>query len=256
MACERLPCFFGGFIVKTAAFGLIAILLVTAGCGGPKPEPVLDVAQEGRIWLPEREPYRMAVGDELSVTFFYYSHYNVNITVRPDGMVTVPLVGELMAEGRRPKELEDVIRVRYAEVLAEPEVSVIVRDFAGQSVFVFGEVGNPGVMPLKGNMTMVDAIAQAGGVARTGRKDSIVLMRKTGAGGFTGTRVDFEEILKSDSGENIYLKPSDVIYVPMSTIAKVDLFVEQFFKELNPAWQFYIHGRESVNPEGEYIIGN
>ena len=242
--------------MKTVTLGLIATLAVAVGCGGPKPEPNLDVAEETRIWVPEREPYRLTVGDDLSVRFFYYSHYNVNATVRPDGMITVPLVGELKAEGKRPKELEDIIRTRYAEVLAEPEVSVIVNNFAGQSVFVFGEVQHPGVLPLKASMTMVDAIAQAGGVARTGRKDSIVLMRKTAAGGFNGTRVDFEKILESDSGENIYLEPSDVIYVPMSTIAKVDLFVEQFFQELNPAWQFYIHGRESINPEGEYIIGN
>jgi polysaccharide export outer membrane protein len=169
--------------------------------------------------------------------------------------VTVPLVGEVHAEGMRPSELEDVIRARYAEVLVEPEVSVIVTEFANQRVFVFGEVLDPGAIDLKGSSTVLDAVAEAGGITPAGRTDSIILIRQQPDGMFAGTRVNLQDLLAGRPGESLVLKPRDVVYVPMTFIAKVDVFVDQFFAKLTPAWYFFIAGREVLNPEGRYIIG-
>jgi protein involved in polysaccharide export with SLBB domain len=140
-------------------------------------------------------------------------------------------------------------------VLAEPEVSVIVTEFANQRVFVFGEVGTPGVYELKGSLTVIDVIAQAGGVTYNGRTDSIILIRQQADGMFAGTRINLQELLAGRQAESMMLRPRDVIYVPMSFIAKVDVFVDQFFTRLTPAWYFFIAGREVINPEGSYIIG-
>lgn len=255
---------------------LLASALIAAGCGAPKPEVEQDLAGQSEgageeaaeapadtvetpvlpdIVVPERDPYRLTVGDLIGVRFFYYPAYNVSLVVRPDGYVTVPLVGEVQAEGMRPSELEAIIRAKYAQVLVEPEVSVIVTEFANQRVFVFGEVNDPGAIELRGASTVLDAVAEAGGITYNGRNDSIVLIRQQPDGMFSGTRINLQDLLAGRSGENMMLKPRDVVYVPMTFIAKVDVFVDQFFAKLTPTWYFFIAGREVLNPEGRYIIG-
>lgn len=262
---------------------LTVILVVTAvvlacACGAPKPEPEQDLGKspeaEGEmaeapgagadtvetpvipaIVLPEREPYRMSVGDFIGVRFFYYPAYNVSLIVRPDGYVTVPLVGEVRAEGMKPSELEAIVRAKYAEVLAAPEVSVIVTEFADQRIFVFGEVYDAGAYDLRGSSTVLDAVAEAGGITYNGRNDSIILIRQQPDGMFSGTRVNLQDLLAGRPAENMVLRPRDIVYVPMTFIAKVDVFVDQFFKKITPAWYFFIAGREVLNPEGRYIIG-
>ena len=207
------------------------------------------------IVIPERDPYTMSVGDVLLIKFFYYRNYDMTLIVRPDGMVTVPPLGEVRAEGMRPSELEDLIREGYTEILAEPEVSVIVAEFGNQRVFVFGEVNDPGVFDLKGRLTVLDAVAQAGGLTYNGRSDSIILIREGPDGKFGGTRVNLQDLLAGRTSENMFLKPSDVVYVPMTFIAKVNVFVDQFFDNITPTWLFFMYGREVLNPEGRYIIG-
>jgi polysaccharide export outer membrane protein len=241
--------------VRIIVAGLIASLIVAAGCGGSKPEPDLEYVVQPEIRLPEQPPpYTMLVGDEITVTFFYYPEYTVNLVVRPDGMVTIPLMGDVVAEGVKPSQLERVIKERYTDILAEPEVSVIVTSFSDQRVIVLGEVRTPGIVPLRGTMTLVDAIAEVGGIESTGRQDNIILMRREADGTFRGTKVDLDAILRSRSGENIYLMPADVIYVPMTAIAKVDQFVDQFVNKLTPVWHFYLSGRQVVSPREQYIL--
>jgi polysaccharide export outer membrane protein len=171
-------------------------------------------------------------------------------------MVTIPLLGEVMVEGMKPTELEAIVRARYAEAVAEPEVAVIVSQFADQTVFVFGEVKRPGAYPLQGSMTVVDAVARAGGIAVTGNAGSVILMRRNGAEEYSGRKVDLDAVISEEGTERIHLMPSDVIFVPMTAIAKVDLFVEQYFKNLSPALLFYLYVNDVATREGSVIIRN
>ena len=257
---------------------LSVVALLILACGAPKPGPEQDLSAaapaepgmaegggsladtayafaEPVIYIPEREPYRLTVGDVVRLEFFYYPRYSINLAVRPDGYMTVPLLGEVRAEGMRPKELENLVRSKYAEVLTEPEVSVVVIEFANNRFFVFGEVDEPGAYDLRGGRTVLDAVAEAGGVNYSGRTDSIILIRQQPDGTFAGTRVNLQDLLAGGTAENMILRPRDVIYVPMTFIAKVDVFVDQFFSKLTPTWYFFIAGREVLNPEGNYIIG-
>lgn len=259
-----------------------AVVLLTSACGAPKPgleenlnadapaekgaaesslalsdtaHAAADVVAEPVIYIPERKPYRLSVGDVIKMDFFYYPRYSMTLTIRPDGYLTVPLLGEVRAEGMRPSELEDLIRSKYAEILTEPEVAVVVIEFANNRFFVFGEVDEPGAYDLRGARTVLDAVAEAGGVNYTGRSDSIILIRQQADGTFAGTRLNLQDLLAGGVSENVTLRPRDVIYVPMTFIAKVDVFVDQFFAKLTPTWSFFIAGREVLNPEGNYIIG-
>lgn len=250
------------------------LLVMAAGCGGPKPEPEVDlnavpdsgsdVQSDGptapapeltaETGIAERPAYRIGVGDRLWIKFFYYPGYSLEVSVRVDGMVTVPSLGEVKAEGMTPKELEDVIRGHYAQILSEPTVSVIVLKSASELVFVFGEVRYPRALEYTNALTLLQAIAGAGGLTTDAKQNSLLLIRKTSSGEFGGTKLDVEDILDSGAPD-VALMPRDVIYVPMSSIAKVDLFVNQFFQEINPALYFYISGSEIFDPAGRFFIG-
>ncbi|MFH1313600.1 MAG: polysaccharide biosynthesis/export family protein [Candidatus Eisenbacteria bacterium] len=236
---------------------LLACLALAAGCGGSKPEPVLDAPVERaeiEVGVLEREPYTIVAGDVLTLRFFYYPQHNVEVMVRPDGIVTIPLVGEVMAEGMKPLEIEAIVRARYAEILAEPEVTVLVSEFADQTVFVLGEVSKPGAYPLKGSMTLVDAIARAGGFTVNGKAGSVILMRRNGSGEYSGRKVDLNSVISAEGTERIHLMARDVVFVPMTAIAKVDLFVEQYFKKLSPALLFYLYGYDVWARKGGVIV--
>jgi protein involved in polysaccharide export with SLBB domain len=116
-------------------------------------------------------------------------------------------------------------------------------------------VNSPGVYELKGRMTVVDAVAMAGGLSERGQMDSIILIRKSQDGTFAGTRIDLEEILFSQQGDNTYLMPADIVHVPMTFIGKVDVFVDQYFNKISGFWYSYIAAREVTNPEGRFIFG-
>ena len=240
--------------MKKYALGFAVLLLLLAGCGGPKPQPEPILTATPQISLPEREPYKIGLGDELDIRFLYYPVYGVHLTVRPDGMITVPYVGEIKVEGMNPSELESIIRSRYAEILTSPEVAVIVAKSSYQQVFVFGEVTRPGAYDLRGPMTVLDVIASAGGITTLGRKDNMLLIRQSKGNQFAGTKIDLEKILDGH-GSNPYVMARDVVYVPRSFIGNVDLFVQQFFEGITPVWYFYISGRDVINPEGKYIFG-
>lgn len=263
--------------MKTVHLALLILVVVAAGCGGSKPEPELEPAAEaagepspagepstategsdlqtGDIWMPEPRPYLMAAGDRYLVKFFYYPEYNLNGIVRPDGYMTVPLMGDIKVEGLTPTQVSDSIRTSYQGILAEPEVSVIITDSASQRYFIFGEVEVPGAYVIGGRMTLIDAIAEAGGIKVSGRTDNIILMRKTDEGRYVARRIDLDRKVRSGDTEMTYLMATDVIFVPTTAIAKLDTFVDQFFNKLSPAWRFYILARETVNPQGGYVIG-
>lgn len=237
--------------MRLIAIALLSIAIIV-GCG-TKPHPSTP-SEEDAIVFPERPAYKIAFGDLISIRFFYYPNYNIDVPVRPDGVVTIPLVGEVKAEGMSPSELEDVIRSKYAEVLVEPEVSVIVSGFAAQRVFVFGEVIHPGALTYSGAMTILDAIANAGGHLPTAKLGSVILMRRKEDGSYAGKKVDVGKMLKSEKPEVVYVMPQDIIYVPMTEIAKVNVFVTQFFDRITPTWLFLIYGREAIERTGQVII--
>jgi polysaccharide export outer membrane protein len=239
----------------------LLVLVVAAGCGGSGARPEADISTaadregtETALVLPEPAPYRLAAGDVLNVNFFYYKQYNFSTVVRPDGMITVPLMGEVKALGMKPADLQDLIKEHYADLISEPEVSVMVVEFANQRYFVFGEVHSPGAYPLLGSMTLLDAIAQAGDIKPSGRDDNVILMRKGDDGRYSAHIIDVDAKLKGREMEVVYLTPTDIIYVPMTTIGKVDEFVNQFFVGLSPAWRFYLLGREVLEAEGTTVI--
>ena len=110
--------------------------------------------------IPE---YRLQRGDEIEIKFFYNPSLNERLIIRPDGKISLQLIDELLVAELTPAQLDKILTRRYATELKQPELTIIVRSFVGQRVYVGGEVTTPQLVPLTGKMTALESIFRAGG---------------------------------------------------------------------------------------------
>ncbi len=181
--------------------------------------------------------YRIQIEDQLDFKFFYNPELNEEkIPVRPDGRISLPLVGEVMAAGRTPAELTAILRKVYEQELKKPEVAVIVRSFAQHRVYVDGEVEKPSEVELRGPLTALQAIASAGGLKDSGQLEDILVLRRGLENKLIVFHINLKEVLDGeDTGnQDVRLAPYDIVYVPRSRIADVNLFVHLYIRKNIP----------------------
>ena len=154
--------------------------------------------------------YVIGPEDVLAVLFWREPDISGDVTVRPDGMITVPLVGEIKAAGLKPDALSAAIQKAASKFLKEPTVSVPVRQINSRKVFVMGEVKTAGPYPLSGPRTVMQIIAQAGGLTEYAKSEEIQILRDGKA-----QRFNYKEVEKGRKLEqNVLLQPGDTIVVP------------------------------------------
>ena len=154
--------------------------------------------------------------------------------VRPDGRISLQLANEVMAAGLTPEELRKSLAARYGKEINKPEISVIVRSFSMQRVYVDGEVFRPGMLPLAGPVTIHQAITAAGGFRETARRTDVIIIRQV-QGKPVPLKVNMEEVVKNeDPSQDILLAPFDIVYVPRSNIAEVNKFVDLYIRRNIP----------------------
>lgn len=174
--------------------------------------------------------YRIQVGDVLDVNFFKTTQLNQTLTVGPDGDLYLPLVGRIRVAGRTVDEITDELTEGFSAEMVDPQITVSVADFSGLFVHVAGEVKRPGLQPYSGQLTAVQAIMDAGGFEDRGRKKSVLLIRRDKDGKGVGTIIDVAAVLKDGQFQgDVALAPSDIIYVPLKTISKVSLTIQEYF---------------------------
>ncbi len=178
-------------------------------------------------------PYRIQLGDRLSVRFFYAPELNDEVVVRPDGRISLVPVDDVDAAGLTPAELDKALTERFAVVVNRPDLSVIVRAFAAQRAFVGGEVTSPQMIELSSNMSVFTAIMQAGGPRPSGALENVVLIRRGEGNKCYVRKVDIRRVLKSGAGD-IRLAAYDVVYVPRTIIADLGEFVDQYINRMVP----------------------
>jgi len=201
----------------------------------PPPPPVLD--------------YVIEVGDSLGIRVLGQAGLDERVTVGPDGRIEMAPIGSVAAAGHTISEIDATISERLAHYVRAPRVTVFVREFANLNVYVGGEVKRPGLVPLSSGMTSVMAVFAAGGFRDTGQRDQIVILRDSGAGRSKIHTLDALAVL-TGSVPDIVLEPYDVIFVPMSFIASVDLAVEQYIKRMVPFNLMANAGYSWVKDEG------
>jgi len=159
------------------------------------------------------EPYRIGREDVLDVAVWRDADLSRTLPVRPDGFISLPMVGEVRAEGRTPNELADELREALKAYVQEPRVTVIVREVNSSRVFITGEVANPGAYPLRGRVSILQAIALAGGFTDFANSDRITVIRTDDKGGKIPVRYS-DLISNKDGTQEVILRPGDTIVVP------------------------------------------
>jgi len=181
------------------------------------------------------QDYKVQVGDALDIKFFYHPELNESVVVRPDGRISLQLVHEVQASGLTPEKLRENLRGKYEAQISKPEIAVIVRSFTAQKVYVDGEVGKPGLVPLTGQMTVLQSIASAGGLKDTARTNEIILIRRGPENRPASMLVNVEKAIDgTDPAQDLALQPADIVYVPKSPIANVNLWVDQYIRKNIP----------------------
>ncbi len=198
-------------------------------------------------------------GDFLDLRFVYNPELNIGVRVRSDGKISLPLLGDVQAAGLRPDALRKNLIKRYAGHIRNPDVALLVGDTTAKKVsadpefitvalthhadleiFVGGEVQAPKVIKFEGQITTLQAIMKAGGVKDTGDLAKVVVLRRGKFEKADWIQVNLSKPLSGASLTNdIALRNGDVVIVPMTGIAKVDLFVRQYIREVLPIQSFF-----------------
>lgn len=173
--------------------------------------------------------YTIQAGDQLDIKFFYNPELNENVIVRPDGMISLQLIDEIKAAGLKPVELDSKLTELYSKELRKPVLTVIVRSFTRQRVYVGGEVNTPGLISLPAGMTVLQAIVQSGGLTNAANPAETLIIRKGENDTPIPIRVDLQSVVNATTTEaDIQLQPDDIVYVPISAIANVNKFIDQY----------------------------
>jgi protein involved in polysaccharide export with SLBB domain len=210
--------------------GWVAVL--SGGCAFNAPPGRASADMSAMV--VDSQSYRIRVGDALDVRFYKTPELNVEkVPVRNDGRISLDLIGDIQAAGLGTDELSASLRSAYSKELEDPRVAVIVREFGGQ-VFVGGEVGKPAALKYAEGMTALQAIQSVGGFNDRASLENVILIRRT-TDRYEGYRLFLKQALSGDDyTQDVALRPNDVVFIPKSRIANVNLLVEQYITKNIP----------------------
>jgi len=205
---------------------LIAVLI---SCATQK-AAVKEVEPLAPAQIQTQKPfvYTIAPGDELDIKFFFNPELNESIRVRPDGMISLQLIDEIQAAGLQPAELDQKLTDLYSRELRKPVLTVIVRSFTRQRIYVGGEVNTPGLINLSGGLTVLQAVFQSAGFKETADPAETLVIRKGENDRPIPMRIDLDAVMDADGGSDFQLQPDDIVYVPKSAIANANKFIDQY----------------------------
>jgi polysaccharide export outer membrane protein len=182
---------------------LVAAALAFAGCTKHVPPPDTNA---------QAAEYRIGREDVVEVSVWHDADLSRTMPVRPDGKISLPLLGELQAQGKTAPELASEIQQKLTPWVEKPKVSVIVREINAPRFSVIGEVVKPGIYPLRGRITVLQALAQAGGFNPFADQDGIVIVRERGSK-IERYTVSYSDLV-ADQGAAVFLDAGDTLYVP------------------------------------------
>ena len=158
--------------------------------------------------------YRIGKGDALEINVWKEPELSKQTFVRLDGRISLPLVGDVMAAGKSPQELSTLLKTKLGEIMEEPSVTVIVTGSNSRVYYMVGNINNPGAYPINTPVTLLQAIAKAGGLGEWAQKDEIIIVRRS-SGKDEMLSFDYEKFVKGkDLSQNITIHYGDTIIVP------------------------------------------
>jgi polysaccharide export outer membrane protein len=233
---------------------LLGALTVVVGACSHRPPAASDAEvynqQALGTFLKETTPdelqneYVVGAGDHLKVTFFYHDELTSDdLLVRPDGRITLPYVGDIMAAGNTPMHLDSLLEARFATILRQPSLSVIVRSIATPIVYVLGEVQLPDGYGMHGPVSVAQAIALARGLKPGAKADHTLVIRRQGTSRIIAVEVDLKAILSGKAiGNDFLLRNYDIVYVPKTRLKSAAEVMTILNDVIRPPTDLFLRG--------------
>lgn len=203
--------------------------LALAGCQSVPPGATIEGHPVGPM-----EIYRLQAPDAIEISVLPQEELNRVVMIRPDGKISLPLIGDVQAEGLAPMELAQELTEQFSKYVKNPSVSVIVTGFNSKKVYVVGEVFRQGAYPYTGEMTAFEAVEEAGSFTRRASLGRVILVR----GDLKNPEVidvNLKEVVRQGvKRKDLYLEPGDIIYVPPNGFATVGYAIEQVLFPFTP----------------------
>ncbi|MCC7127047.1 MAG: polysaccharide biosynthesis/export family protein [Acidobacteria bacterium] len=219
----------------------IAILVVSMGLAAPGavlaqdvPTPAAPELPAGAGELPLAVPdgvlpepfYKLQPSDVVTVKYRYTPEYDATVSVRPDGFITLPIVGDVKVSGLTVADAQRAIRTAAAARLRDPELTFELKDFQKPRFVVGGEVDKPGQFELRGRISLLEAIAMAGGFKSSAKHSQVVLFRRFDETQVVTRVINAKELAKASRvEEDPYLRSGDFLFVPQNKISKLERLV-------------------------------
>ena len=178
------------------------------------PVPPASVTAAAAGGITPTSDYVIGPGDVVGVVFWRETDMSVEVIVRPDGRISVPLLNDVEAVGLTPEELRQRLMTAAQRVVQDPNVSVVIKQINSRRVFITGQVGKPGPYPLLATMNVLQLISTAGGLLEYADEKNIVIMR-TEKGQTTNFKFNYKDVATGKNlKQNIELRPGDTVVVP------------------------------------------
>ena len=224
--------------MKTTRHMLTLILAVALSAAAPAYAQTADATRAAAvppITDADEGSYLLNPGDLIEIKFINNPELNEEVRIRPDGRISMPLVGELLVARTTISELSTRLATAYVNILRTPSVTIQVREFANRRVFVGGEVNRPGMLPIVGHQTALGAIMEAGGFRDSAARDEVVIIRR----GLEDEPRLLHLSLKNKDGRaaeaaNFTLQPLDVVLVTESGVARTGRAIDQYVRKMIP----------------------
>jgi protein involved in polysaccharide export with SLBB domain len=228
--------------VRFAAAVLLVGSLAACGPTGPGGPRLAGLEPAGVIagGVPLTPEHTLTAGDQFEIRFPFASEFNDTVTVSPDGIVTPKVIGSVTVGGLTVAEATERLKARYAEKLKSPELSITMRRFEPELIYVDGWVQKPGLIRSDIPLTLERALAQAGGVKLGAKTSDVLIMRHDADGGVHAYSVALGSYGRTIGGDDPLLKSFDVVYVPQTPLAAVSDFAKQYYASVPFAARFSI----------------
>ena len=191
------------------------------------PDATPDRTSATQPVLAQRYPrYLLRPSDVLQLTFPITPEFDQTISIQPDGFVNLRGVGDLYIAGKSVPEFSEALHKLYGNFLNDPIINIEMKDFEKPYFTAGGEFGRPGKYELRGDTTVAEAVAIAGGFTKEAKHSEVLVFRHIPGGWEAGKRLDVKQMLvNADLGEDIHLRPGDLIYVPKNKLSKIKEFL-------------------------------
>ncbi|MBI3802502.1 MAG: polysaccharide biosynthesis/export family protein [Nitrospirae bacterium] len=196
--------------VQNVIAALWFFFFILSGCA----DPVTQVTNVKRTVPTEERAYVIGADDLLQVVVWKNESLSKEVRVRPDGKITLPLINDVQAGGMTPAVLRDAISKRLEKFVEVSGVTVIVKEINSSKVSVLGQVKKPGIYPLRGDLTVLDAIAMAEGFNEFAATERLVIIRKNGKE-TQWIRLRYQDVIQGKiTGDRLFLAAGDTLVVP------------------------------------------